>query len=131
MLFCTVGSVTEPEVATILRHVPEFADRYLALVEEADGDPGAVATFGELADFTAEVVRLVEDLRPLLLRVLAGVEEVAAESPDAEELVGWAFLDSLSPAEQELLRPWLGPATADTLVQLEIPPGPGRDEGRP
>ena len=123
--------MTEPEVATILRHVPEFAPRYLAMVEEADGDPGAVATFGELADFTAEVAGRLEDLRPLLLRVLRGVEEVAAESPDAEELVGWAFLDSLSPAEQELLRPWLGPVTRETLALLEPAPGPGRDEGRP
>lgn len=123
--------MTEPEVATILRHVPEFAPRYLAMVEEADGDPGAVATFGELADFTAEVVGHLAGLRPLLRRVLAGVEEVAADSPDAKELVGWAFLDSLSPAEQELLRPWLGPATADTLAHLDAPPGSGRDGGRP
>ncbi|MDE3086710.1 MAG: hypothetical protein KGJ77_08080 [Acidobacteriota bacterium] len=123
--------MTEPEVATILRHVPEFAPRYLAMVEAADGDPGAVATFGELADFTADLAGRLADLRPVLLRVLGGVEEVAADSPDAEELVGWAFLDSLSPAEQELLRPWLGPATRDALARLEGPPAPGRDGGRP
>ena len=123
--------MTDAEVATILRHVPEFAPRYLAMVEQADGDPGAVATFGELAEFAAEIAGRLEGLTPVLLRVLAGLEEVAAQSPDAVELVGWAFLDSLSPTEQELLRPWLGPATRETLALLEPSPAPGRGEGRP
>jgi hypothetical protein len=43
----------DDEVTLLLDQAPEFTDRYLGLVEEADGDPGAAATFVELADYVA------------------------------------------------------------------------------
>jgi hypothetical protein len=113
----------EPEVETILRAAPEFADQYLALVEAADGDPGAALAFEELADFAAGLALQVERYRPVLLRTMTGVEQVALRSEDAEELVGWAFLESLSPDDLRRLAPWIGPATRRLLEDLELPSG--------
>lgn len=86
----------DPDVVTVLRAVPQFAERYLDLVEEADGDPGAAAAFAELAEFAAGLATGVDRRRRILGHLLAAVEEVAASSPEAEAHVGWAFLDSLS-----------------------------------
>jgi hypothetical protein len=129
----------EPEVRLLLQQVPEFAHRYLALVEAADGDPGAAAAFGELGDMVAEMAAQLARFEPLLSRVLAAVEEVAS-SGDAEELVGGAFLDGLSPDDLRLLGPWLGPATRAVVDDLDLLSEPlephrpldrGREEGRP
>ncbi|HXX88928.1 MAG TPA: hypothetical protein VEI83_01735 [Acidimicrobiales bacterium] len=119
----------DPEVIIVLRLVPEFAERYLTLVEEVDGDPGAVLAFTDLADFTAALARELDRRLPLLERCLGAIEEVAATSPDADELVGWAFLDTLSPEETRALGPWLGPATRALLERLELQPGEGRPTG--
>ena len=119
----------QPEVRLLLRQVPELAERYLALVEDVDGDPGAAAAFEELGGLVAELAQELGRVEPLLVRALAAVEEVAAGSEDAEELVGGSFLDSLSPDDVRLLAPWLGPATKTVVENLELPPG--RDEGRP
>ena len=123
----------DPEVQLLLHEVPEFADRYVALVEAADGDPGAAAAFGELGELAAEMALQLARIEPLLCRVLAAVEEVASSSDDAEELVGGAFLDSLSPDHLRLLGPWLGPATRAVADDLVVPHEGGheRDEGRP
>jgi hypothetical protein len=108
MLRCLMIS---SEVATVLEGVPEFADRFLCLVEAADGDPGAPAAFCELADFVASLVSSSRRPDGVLVRCLARLEQVARESDDAEELVGWSFLDSLCPEDLSLLTPWLGPCT--------------------
>lgn len=119
----------DPETAVILSAVPEFRGRYLTLVEEADGDPGGPVAFEELAQFAAELAVQIERSRPVLARVLAGVEEVARASPGtAEELVGWAFLDSLSPDDLARLVPWLGPATRRVLDELDLSLDEGEDE---
>jgi hypothetical protein len=115
-------SVIDPAIDRILEAAPEFVDRYLALVEAADGDPGAAAAFTELADFVADLVAGIERHRPALTRCLAGVESVAATSAEAQELVAWAFLDSLTPEDRRVLAPWLGPRTRSLLE--EIDPGP-------
>jgi len=108
-----------PAVVAVLRAVPEFADRYLDLVEDADGDPGSPAAFAELAEFVAVLAGELDRLRPVLERCLRAVEDVAATSPDARELVGWAFLDTLSPDELDDLRPWLGGRTRMLLDDLD------------
>ena len=112
----------DPEVDLILRAVPEFAGAYLELVAAHDGDPGAAAAFAELAEFAAALAVEMERFRPLLTRMLAGVEQVAARSEDAEEVVGWGFLDNLSPDDLRRLEPWIGPATKALLEELELPP---------
>lgn len=112
----------EPEVEMVLRAVPEFVPQVLRLVASADGDPGGPAAFGELADYVAGLVSEIERSRPVLARAMAGVELVAASSEEAEELVGWAFLDSLSPDDLRRLDPWMGPATRRLLDALELPP---------
>ena len=110
----------QPELVTILEAAPEFAPRYLELVAAVDGDPGPAAAFAELADFAAELAVTIDRYRPALTRILAGVEEVADRSADAEELVGWAFLDALSPDDLRRLEPWFGPATRAVLHGLEL-----------
>ena len=116
----------DAEVEAVLEAVPGLADRYLTLVEAADGDPGPAAVLAELADYVAELVTEMERHRSTVARCLAAVEAVADSSPDAQELVAWAFLDSLSPRDRDLLEPWLGPRARSLLGDLE--PGPLRED---
>ncbi|HAM01121.1 MAG TPA: hypothetical protein DCQ30_02675 [Acidimicrobiaceae bacterium] len=121
----------DPDVAVLLRRVPEFTDRYLLLVEQADGDPGTPATLGELADFAAELALQLEGLRPVLDRLMAMVEELSASADGGGDLVAGAFLDSLSPDDLRRLRPWFGRATWAILDDLELPAGTAPDRGGP
>jgi hypothetical protein len=122
MMFHRLATMIDEDVSTVLRAAPEFADRYLKLVEAADGDPGAPVTFTELADFVAGLVAEVERLGPVLVRCLEGVETVAAVSPDAEELIAWSFFDNLSPDDLRRLGPWFGPRTRALLEDVERAP---------
>lgn len=109
------------DVIRILEAAPEFAPRYLELVEAADGDPGPAVVLEELADHVAALLRRVAGVEASLARCLAAVEEVARASGDAEELVVWGFLDHLSPDDLRRLGPWLGTATRGLTVHLEGP----------
>ncbi len=109
----------DAEIATLLVNVPEFTHRYLDLVAACDGDPGGPVVFTELADFVSELAAAVEQRAPLLTRCLLTVESVAQLSDEADELVGWAFLDSLSPDTLRELEPSLGTATRAVLDRLE------------
>jgi hypothetical protein len=129
MIFHSLSCTIDPDVVTVLRAVPEFAQRYLGLAEAADGDPGAPAAFTELADFAAGLAARMTVHVPLLERCLRAVEEIAATSPEAQEHIGWAFLDSLSPEEIRALLPWLGPHTRTLLDQLESGPERGQATG--
>ena len=122
MLFHSVVSELDPEVDGLLRAVPEFADRYLALVEAADGDPGAAASLTELARFVAALLSSLSHHCDVLERCGAVLDDLAATGPDAEELVTWAFLDSLSPDERRSLAPWFGARTR--ALGRELEPGP-------
>ena len=115
-----MAKAMEPEIELVLRAVPEFAARYLELVEAADDDPGPAIGFEELAAFVAELAEAVERCRPILERAMAAVEAVAAD-PGAEDVVGWSFLDTLSPDERRRLVPWMGPRTAAALERIELP----------
>jgi hypothetical protein len=107
------------EVKALLQAVPEFTPRYLELVEEADGHPGSNEAFSELADFVAELASGLEQFRPLLVRCLSAIERVAVASEDAEELVGWCFLDYLSLDARRAVIRWLGPSTLSILETIE------------
>jgi hypothetical protein len=109
----------DPEVTLVLEAAPGFVDRFLDLTEAADGDPGAAATFTELADYVAGLAAEIERFRPVLARCLEGVESIATSSDDAAELVAWAFLDSLSPDDRRRLEGWLGPRTRALLEEVE------------
>jgi hypothetical protein len=109
------------EVRALLQAVPEFTPRYLDLVEEADGHLGSNEAFSELADFVAELASGLEQFRPLLVRCLSAIERVAEASEDAEELVGWCFLDYLSLDARRAVIPWLGPSTLSILETIEDP----------
>jgi hypothetical protein len=115
------GQTGSAEVTMILQTVPEFADRYLGLVEDADGHPGANEAFSELADYVSELASRLEQFQPLLARCLSAVEQVATASEDAEELVGWCFLDYLPPDARRAVMPWLGPCTISILETIENP----------
>lgn len=108
----------DPDVATVLECVPGFADRYRRLAAVCDGDPGPAVVFEELAELVAELADQLEQARPQLTACLAAVEAVADRSDAAEELVGFSFLDTLSPAAVHRLRPLLGPATSAVLTRL-------------
>jgi len=114
-------AIESPEVRVLLREVPEFAGRYVELVEAGDGHPGANEAFSELADYVAELASGLEQFRPLLARCLTVVERVATASEDAEELVGWCFLDYLSLDTRRAVLPWLGPNTLSILEEIEKP----------
>jgi len=107
----------DPIALEVLAAVPEVAERYLGLVEAADGDPGAAAALTELADLVAGLVSEMERHRPLLTRCLAAVEAAAAHGED--DLVVGAFIDSLSPDELVVLRPWLGRRTVALLEEVD------------
>jgi hypothetical protein len=108
-----------PAVTVLLSRVPEFGPAYLALVEAFDDDPGGPAVFTELADFVSERLVAIEAERPVLERALAAVESVATAGGEADDLVGYAFLDSLSPEDRRLIAPWLGPATRSLMDELD------------
>lgn len=113
------GYAEDPSVTVLLEEVPEFGPAFLALVELFDDDPGGPAVFTELADFVSERLVAIEAQRPVLERTLAAVESVARAGGDAQDLVGYAFLDSLSPEDLRLITPWLGAATRSLLDDLD------------
>lgn len=118
----TDADVVEAEVVTVLLAVPELAPYYLQLVEDADGDPGAAACFGALAEFLADLLVDVVRHRAVIERCLGAVETVATTSVDADELVTWSFIDALTPGARAVLAPLMGPATRALALG---PDGPG------
>lgn len=109
------------ETRAILEAVPEFVGRFLNLLAQADADPGAAAVFTELADFIACEIAQGGGSATVLARCTVGLEQVAAESEDAEELVTWAFFDHLCAADLRVLEPWLGPLARSLLDRLTLP----------
>jgi hypothetical protein len=111
-----------PEVAALIKTVPEFVYRYLDLVEEADGVPGAEAVFAEYADFVSEAAAQTDEhTAATLARYADSIEAVAATSTDAEDLIGWSFLDYLSLEARQAILPLLGPSTLAILETVESP----------
>lgn len=115
----------DAEIATVLEATPGFVDRYLGLVEAADGDPGAAATFTELADHVAGLLGRIDHVVLAIMRCLEGVESVAGHTEASAEIVAWAFLDSLSPDDRRRLVGWLGPRTLALLREVDAESGEG------
>jgi hypothetical protein len=116
----------DPPVAVLLHQLPEFEATYIDLVTAFDDAPGGAAVFTELADFVSSRLTAIEADRPVLERALDAIEIVAdGQDDESAELVGYAFLDSLSPDDRRRIRPWLGPRTRSLLDELDGGTGAG------
>jgi hypothetical protein len=112
--------------AEVVRHLPEFVPRYVALVEAGDEDPGEPMVLMELAGFVADRLRVVGAEGSALSRALGLVEALLAarEGDDVGvELVGYAFFDSFTLEDRRRLTPRLGQRSLDLLESLEMSPG--------
>ena len=114
--------VVDPVVETILGAVAGFGDRYVALAEACDGDPGAAAAFAELADYVAELLTDPVRHRRVLASCSAAIDAVAEASEDGREAVAWSFLEALSPDDRYALEPWLGPRGRSLLAEVDAGP---------
>jgi hypothetical protein len=116
----TIEGVEQRAVAELRQAVPELEDRYDELVDIYEDDLGADVVFGELADLVSDVVVGKEGGEALLDRCLDVVESLAETGdPDADEIVGFYFLDQLSPGALNRVTSRLGEHTLDVLDRLE------------
>jgi hypothetical protein len=116
----TVEGVEQRAVAELRQAVPELEDRYGELVDIYEDDLGADIVFGELADLVNDVALGKEGDEALLERCLDVVESLAETSDrDADEIVGFYFLDQLSPGTLTRVTSRLGEQTLDVLDRLE------------
>jgi hypothetical protein len=116
----TIEGVDQRAVAELRQAVPELEDRYDELVDIYEDDLGADVVFGELADLVNDVVLGKRGDEALLDRCLDVVESLAETGdPDADEIVGFYFLDQLSPGTLTRVTSRLGEHTLDVLDRLE------------
>ena len=116
----TIDDVEQRAVAELRQAVPELEDRYLELVDIYEDDLGADVVFGELADLVDDVVLGKQGDEALLDRCMDVVESLAElGDPDADEIVGFYFLDQLSPGTLSRVTSRLGEHTLDVLDRLE------------
>ncbi len=116
----TIEGVEEQAVAELRQAVPELEDRYDALVDVYEDDIGADVVFGELADLVNDVVLGKEGDEALLDRCLDVLESLAERADrDADDIVGFYFLDQLSPGTLTRVTSRLGEHTLDVLDRLE------------
>jgi hypothetical protein len=85
----------EEEIEFVLAEAPEFLALYRKLVIDADGHPGAAATFAELARYVTWLLDEAERSHISLTRCLDAVEKVVKTSENAEDLVVWSFFEGL------------------------------------
>jgi hypothetical protein len=103
-------------VALLRRHVPEFEDQYLDLLDIYDEDLTPEIVFMELADYVANLLVSAES-EETLERCLAAVEDVVAATDDGAALVAYAFVNELPPGSRAVARSYFGPVT-DQLAEL-------------
>jgi hypothetical protein len=116
----TIDDIEQRAVAELRQAVPELEDRYLELVDIYEDDLGADVVFGELADLVNDIVLGRDGDEALLGRCRDVVESLAETGdPDADEIVGFYFLDRLSPGTLARVTSSLGEHTLDVLDRLE------------
>jgi hypothetical protein len=116
----TIEGVEQRAVDELRQAVPELEDRYDGLVDIYEDDLGADVVFGELADLVNDVVLGKEGDDALLDRCLDVVESLAETGePDADEIVGFYFLDQVSPGVRARITSRLGEHTLDVLDRVE------------
>jgi len=116
----TIEGVEQRAVDELRQAVPELEDRYDELLDIYEDDLGADVVFGELADLVDDVVLGKQGDEALLDRCMDVVESLAElGDPDADEIVGFYFLDQLSPGTLNRVTSRLGEHTLDVLDRLE------------
>jgi hypothetical protein len=116
----TIEGVEQHAVAELRQAVPELEYRYDELMDIYEDDLGADVVFGELAELVDNVAVGKEEDEALLDRCLDVVESLAETGDrDADEIVGFYFLDQLSPGTLTRVSSRLGEHTLDILDQLE------------
>jgi hypothetical protein len=110
-------------VATTL---PEFVPRYLAAVDAAGDELGEPTLLMELADFVSELLAAAGSCVEVMDRALGVVEDALAsrygDDPDFDDMVAFAFFDSLSPDQRHRLGRWLGPHSTALVEWLDGEP---------
>jgi hypothetical protein len=116
----TIEGIEQRAVDDLRQAVPELEDRYGELVDIYEDDLGADVVFGELADLVNDVVLGKQGDEALLDRCLDVAESLAEQGEaDADEIVGFYFLDQLSPGTLNRVTSRLGEHTLDVLDRLE------------
>jgi hypothetical protein len=116
----TITSVEQRALADLREAVPEMENRYQDLVDIYEDDIGADVVFGALADLVNDFVLGGEGDMALLGRCLDFIESLAElVDPDADEIVGFYFLDMLSPGALARITPHLRESTNEVLDRLE------------
>jgi hypothetical protein len=115
-----MDGIEQRAVAELCQVIPEMEDRYQDLVDIYEDDIGADVVFGALADLVNDIVLGGEFDEALLGRCLDFVESLAEQGdPDADDIVGFYFLDLLSPGTLAGVTPTLGDRTLAVLDRLE------------
>jgi hypothetical protein len=116
----TIDGVEQRAVAELRQAIPEMEDRYEDLVDIFEDDIGADVVFGALADLVNDIVLGGAGDEALLARCLDLVESLAEQGdPDLDEIVGFHFLDVLSPGTLDEVTSSLGEHTRGVLARLE------------
>jgi hypothetical protein len=116
----TISGVEQRAVADLREAVPEMESRYQDLVDIYEDDIGADVVFGALADFVNDVMLGGDGDTALLDRCLDFIESLAElGDPDADEIVGFYFLQMLSPGTLARATSRLGEYTNEVLDRLE------------
>jgi hypothetical protein len=99
----------------VLDLLPEFLPRYLEIAAAGDDDPGEPTVLMAMAEFVADRLEAATAGEQVLGRALGLVEALAAGSEDDvdKELVSYAFLDSFTFEDRQLLLPGWARSPAD------------------
>lgn len=116
----TINGTEQRAVSDLREVVPEIEQRYHDLVDIYEDDIGADVVFGALADLVNDMVLGGKGDEAVLDRCLDFMESLAEMGdPDADEIVGFYFLDMLSPGTLARVTSRLGEGTSDVLDRLE------------
>ena len=111
-------------VRSLYDQLPEFVPTYLTLADACGDDPGGPLVLMELAEFVSRHLVAADTERSVLERALAVIEthlEFISDDGIGCELIAFAFFDSLSPYERDVLAPGLGPRSRELIDGLDLP----------
>lgn len=107
-------------VTILLTALPELEDECADLADAYGEDLGPVQVLNELASLVTPLLEEPDGHEPFLTRCFEAVESALSEGgPESDAIVGFGFLDCLSPMALSEARSWLGPRTAGVLLQLD------------
>lgn len=107
-------------VTILLTALPELEDECADLADAYGEDLGPVQVLNELASLVTPLLEEPDRHEAFLTRCFEAVESALSEGgPESDTIVGFGFLDCLSPVARSEARSWLGPRTAGVLAQLD------------